>query len=69
MNPSIVRLLDHIQARGPTRVTMTTKGRLPAYVTQCADLGLIERLNKMNPGLPVYEITKAGRQALAKAKK
>lgn len=59
------KALGAIVDRGPSCFRSTSRGMQPAYVSQLVEAGFIERLNRMAPGPVIYEITKAGRAALA----
>lgn len=56
--------LQFILSAGPGALPPTSTGRVTAAVQGLLDRGLLEELNKLRPGPPMYEITAAGRVAL-----
>jgi DNA-binding PadR family transcriptional regulator len=60
--------LAGVLARGPQEVELNKSGRQPAAITRLCEAGYIERLARLHPGLPIYEITAAGRAALRGAR-
>lgn len=56
--------LRHVLQDGPSEPQLTKGLRIPAAVHQLVALRLVEPLNRMSPGSPIYEITPAGRAAL-----
>lgn len=62
------KALTIVQDRGAGPFALTTEGRIPATVLRLVELGYLEKLNRLRPGLPVYEITAAGRAALRSAR-
>jgi hypothetical protein len=63
------RDLAFILAEGPGTLPETKAGRTRASVSALLDRGLLETLNKLRPGNPMYEITPAGLAALNEEKK
>lgn len=59
-------VLRFILREGPGTVPYTKQGRKSASVSHLLDAGMLEKLNRLRPGPAMYEITPAGRQALAK---
>lgn len=56
--------LRYIEENGPGTLPLTLAGRTPAAVAKLVDGRLLEPLNRLRPGAPMYEITPAGRAAL-----
>jgi hypothetical protein len=59
--------LAFILANGPGTIPLTRAGRTTAAVTGLVSPGLLETLNRLRPGPPMYEITAAGRAAIPAA--
>jgi hypothetical protein len=56
--------LRFILDNGPGTMSLAS-GRTPAAVDQLVQAGMLETLNRLRPGSPMYEITPVGRQALS----
>lgn len=60
--------LRYIEENGPGTLPPTSQGRTSAAVSKLIDGQLLETLNRLRPGPPMYEITPAGRAALHQEK-
>lgn len=60
-----IAVLRFILENGPGTLPLTRGGRTPAAVSDLLDGGMLEKLNRLRPGPPMYEITPAGRAALS----
>jgi hypothetical protein len=56
--------LSYILENGPGTLPLTKAARTPAAVVRLLEAGLLETLNRLRPGPPMYEITPAGRSLL-----
>ncbi len=59
------KVLAYILAAGPGTIPTTKSGGVTAAVAGLVSAGFLETLNRLRHGPPMYEITPAGRAALA----